>query len=272
MPLLRPPPAVGPSAQSLLPPLPLARRAPAALAAAAAATLAALAPATLAALAPLPAAASLLSLPATSLNNTYYLVRAGESVADAAGRVRSSPATKESSAAALSPRGREQVATITLPAARAASGGWIYYSTTAACAQTAQAVAAATGLGLSRLQPEYVFLDARGVGGLEGGQAAAVADELAAGDAGSPDWRPPPGTDGTPPESLTSVLARVVQSVSGIESKYSGETVLLIAPDAAPLGVLQAAVEGGDLRDAAALAPPPGGVARLRLAPPPSRE
>jgi uncharacterized protein YbjT (DUF2867 family) len=34
--------------------------------------------------------------------------------------------------------------------------------------------------------------------------------------------------------------------------------------------VLQAAVEGADLRDAVSLAPAAGGVARLRLAPPPS--
>lgn len=197
--------------------LPLSRRAPAALAAAATAALAVLAPP--------PASASLLSLPATSLHNAYYLVRAGESVADAAGRARSSPATKEASAAALSPAGRDQLAATTVPAAvKACAGGcWVYYSTTTAAAQTAQAVGGAAGLGLSRLVPEYTYLDARGLGGLEGGQAGAVADEVAAGDAGSPDWRPPPGTDGTPPDSLASVLARVVQSVSGIESKYSGE-------------------------------------------------
>lgn len=249
-PLLAPPPQPTPR--------PLARLA------AAAASLALLA-------SPPPADASLLSFPASRLNNTYYLVRAGESVADAAGRARSSPATKESSAAALSPAGRDQVATITLPAVlesgACSSGCWIYYSTTTASAQVARAIAAASGVGVSRLQPEYVFLDARGVGGLEGGQLPVVLEELAAGDATSPDWRPPMGSDGTPPDSIASTLARVAQSVSGAESKYSGETVLLVAPDAVPLGALQAAIEGADLRTAAALAPPPGGVARLRLAP-----
>ena len=253
-------PLAPPPAPAALPPLHTARRA-----------VAATATALTLLVSPPPAAAALLQFPATRLNNTYYLVRAGESAADAAGRARSSPATKESSSAALSATGKDQVAQVTVPSilkeGACANGCWIYYSTTTAAAQTARAVAAATGVGVSRLQPEYLFLDARGVGALEGGQLDVVRDELAAGDGVSPDWRPPMGFDGTPNDSISSTLARVGQSVSGIESKYSDQTVLIVTADAVPLGALQAAVEGGDLRAADALAPPPGGVARLRLAP-----
>jgi broad specificity phosphatase PhoE len=218
--------------------------------------------------------AGLLSLPAARLSNEYILVRAGRSVADAQGRARSGPATREASAARLSAGGLDDVHTITLPAlarlhACSVEGGgcWIYYSTTAGAAMTAQEVAAALGVSQARLIPEYLFLDARGLGGLEGGQLDLVNEEVAAGDASSADWRPPAGTDGTKHESLADVLVRAVQVVSGTETKLSGAQILVIAPDGAALGVLQAAVEGDDLRSAAALAPPPGGVARLRTAP-----
>lgn len=51
------------------------------------------------------------------------------------------------------------------------------------------------------------------------------------------------------------------------ETKHRGEEVVIIFPDAALAGAFQAAVAGEDLRISESLAPPPGGAARLRLAP-----
>jgi hypothetical protein len=57
-----------------------------------------------------PAAASgILQFPLTQLNNTYYLVRAGESVAEAQGYVLTNPVAKTSQTAGLSREGKRQV-------------------------------------------------------------------------------------------------------------------------------------------------------------------
>ena len=80
----------------------LSRRQAHALAAAAAA----------AALLPRPAAASgLLQFPLTQLSNTYYLVRAGESVAEAQGYILTNPVAKTSTTCGLSMEGKRQVRT-----------------------------------------------------------------------------------------------------------------------------------------------------------------
>lgn len=75
-----------------------------------------------------------------------------------------------------------------------------------------------------------------------------VGDALSIGDASSTAWRPPRGTDGTPPESVSDVLVRVQQLLSLLETQYSGANVLLVSPDSDNLSVLQAAVLGVDLR------------------------
>lgn len=289
-------------------------------------------------LAPPVASASLLELPASKLQNTYWLVRAGESVSEADGRVDTNRATKQGTGAGLSELGKRQVAEGALPmAAREACGGgcFVYYGTVRRSEQIAAAIGAAAGLSQSRLIPEFSFLDPRGLGALEGGQLAAVTDEVSAGDASSPLYRPPMGTTGTPNESLGDVLMRVTQLVSAEvsermrarerergffffvpwslsfssssspppppsicatsasrikkysktqklknsstlfsstktikqETKHRGEDVVIVFPDAALPGAFQAAVLGEDLRAAESLAPPPGGMAKLRLAP-----
>ena len=219
---------------------------------------------------PLAAHASLLELPASRLQNTYWLVRAGESVSESAGRVDTNRATKQGTGAGLSDLGKRQVAEGALPlVAREACGGgcYVYYGTVRRSEQIAAAIGAAAGLSQSRLVPEFSFLDPRGLGAFEGGQIAAVTDEVGAGDASSPLYRPPMGSTGTPNESLSDVLIRVTQLVSAEETKHRGEEVVIVFPDAALPGALQAAVLGEDLRSAESLAPPPGGAARLRLAP-----
>lgn len=54
--------------------------------------------------------------------------------------------------------------------------------------------------------------------------------------------RPKPNNDGTPSESVADVLVRGNQLVSTIESMYSGENVLIVAPDSDNLSILTAAL------------------------------
>jgi broad specificity phosphatase PhoE len=166
---------------------------------------------------PPPCAASLLELPASRLQNTYWLVRAGESLSESQGRIDTNRATKQGTGAGLSDLGKKQVAEGALPViAKEACGGgcFVYYGTVRRSEQIAAAIGAAAGLSQSRLLPEFSFLDPRGLGALEGGQLSTVTEEVSNGDASSALYRPPMGTTGTPNESLTDVLIRVTQLVS----------------------------------------------------------
>jgi hypothetical protein len=62
--------------------------------------------------------------------------------------------------------------------------------------------AAQLGLNRSRIVPEYSFLDARGLGALDGISEADAAQKLAAGDLRDVNWRPPHGA----PQSITHLL------------------------------------------------------------------
>lgn len=166
---------------------------------------------------PPPCSASLLELPASRLQNSYWLVRAGESVSESQGRVDTNRATKQGTGAGLSDLGKRQVAEGALPlVAKEACGGgcFVYFGTVRRSEQIAAAIGAAAGLSQSRLIPEFSFLDPRGLGAFEGGRLSAVAEEVGAGDTSSPLWKPPLGTTGTPNESLKDVLIRVTQLVS----------------------------------------------------------
>lgn len=73
------------------------------------------------------------------------------------------------------------------------------------------------------------------------------------------------GYDGTPNESVNDVFVRVRQAISVTEQQYTGQDVLLIAPDSDVLSVLQAAVLGTDLRQHARYSFRPGQARLLQL-------
>ncbi|KAF8059174.1 mx [Scenedesmus sp. PABB004] len=213
--------------------------------------------------APRAARAGLVQFPAAELKNNYVLVRAGESESEAEDAVLTNPVWKQSGAASLSKRGKAQVVREALPALRSLgvcgdAGCWIWPSITNTAYQTGEILAYALGVGRSRIVPEYSFLDARGVGALDGGRVAETYRRLAEGDALDAGWRPPPGYDGTPNESAADVLTRMRQVMSITETQYSGEDVVFISPDSDTLSVLQAAVVGLDVRRHRELAFRPG--------------
>ncbi|CAO2204266.1 unnamed protein product [Urochloa humidicola] len=213
--------------------------------------------------APAPAAArGLFRMPPQRLANRYFLVRAGESVYEEQGLLRTNPVAKTSVDSGLSPVGLRQTARAALELQRLGAcedDCWIWPSITQRAYQAAEIIAAANGINRSRIVPEYSFLDARGLGAFEG-KSLDTLPEVYASDNISPDMKPPPISDGTPNESVADVFVRVTQLMSILETQYSGETVVIVSPDSDNLSILQAGLIGLDLRRHSSLFFKPGEV------------
>ncbi|XP_048563900.1 uncharacterized protein LOC125544314 [Triticum urartu] len=200
-----------------------------------------------------PAAASargLFRMPPPGLANRYFLVRAGESVYEGQGLLRTNPVAKTSVDSGLSPAGLRQAARAALELRRLGAcedDCWIWPSITQRAYQAAEIIAVANSINRSKIVPEYSFLDARGLGAYEGKRLEAL-PEVYASDNISPDIKPPPTYDGTPNESVADVFVRVTQLMSILETQYSGDTVVIVSPDSDNLSILQAGLIGLDLR------------------------
>uniref|UniRef100_A0A0D9YCQ7 Uncharacterized protein n=1 Tax=Oryza glumipatula TaxID=40148 RepID=A0A0D9YCQ7_9ORYZ len=179
-----------------------------------------------------PAAASargLFRMPPPRLANRYFLVRAGESVYEGQGVVRTNPVSKTSVDSGLSPAGLRQAARAALELQRLGAcedDCWIWPSITQRAYQAAEIIAAANEINRSI----------------------------------SPDIKPPPISDGTPNESVADVFVRVTQLMSILETQYSGDTVVIVSPDSDNLSILQAGLIGLDLRRHSSLFFQPGEV------------
>ncbi|BAF05690.2 Os01g0660900 [Oryza sativa Japonica Group] len=212
-----------------------------------------------------PAAASargLFRMPPPRLANRYFLVRAGESVYEGQGVVRTNPVSKTSVDSGLSPAGLRQAARAALELQRLGAcedDCWIWPSITQRAYQAAEIIAAANEINRSHIVPEYSFLDARGLGAFEG-KSLETLPEVYASDSISPDIKPPPISDGTPNESVADVFVRVTQLMSILETQYSGDTVVIVSPDSDNLSILQAGLIGLDLRRHSSLFFQPGEV------------
>eukprot|EP00208_Stichococcus_sp_RCC1054_P005712 CAMPEP_0206140148 /NCGR_PEP_ID=MMETSP1473-20131121/8600_1 /ASSEMBLY_ACC=CAM_ASM_001109 /TAXON_ID=1461547 /ORGANISM="Stichococcus sp, Strain RCC1054" /LENGTH=322 /DNA_ID=CAMNT_0053534205 /DNA_START=173 /DNA_END=1141 /DNA_ORIENTATION=- len=220
---------------------------------------------------PQEAQASLVQFPADALRNNYYLVRAGESQAEAAGYVLSNPVAKTSMDSGLTELGKRQVVRGALEQLKKAPGFdpdnvYFWPSITQRAYQTAEIMGSLLGVGRSRIVPEFSFLDPRGLGALEGYSLQEAAEQLNNGDRQSPNWKPLRNYDGTPNESVSDVLVRMRQVVSITESQWSNASIVIISPDSDLLSVLQAAAVGVDLRDHRRFAFGPGECRRLQLA------
>ncbi|XP_062217678.1 uncharacterized protein LOC133917855 isoform X2 [Phragmites australis] len=207
-------------------------------------------------LAPAPTSArGLFRMPPPRLANRYFLVRAGESVYEGQGLLRTNPVCKTSVDSGLSPAGLRQAARAALELGRLGAcedDCWIWPSITQRAYQAAEIIAAANGVNRS-------FLDARGLGAFEGKSLDAL-PEVYASDNISPDMKPPPISDGTPNESVADVFVRVTQLMSILETQYSGETVVIVSPDSDNLSILQAGLIGLDFRRHSSLFFQPGEV------------
>lgn len=194
--------------------------------------------------------AGMLTFPLPSpLKNNYALIRAGESTADAQNIVETNPVKKLSLRNSLSSKGKDQarLAAVRLAGEMGFSPTFIWVSNTQRAYETATVIGEELQLGQNRIIPEYSFLDARSLGILEGTdleealEAVHIADETQ-----GVKYKAPPTIDGTPSDSISDVLVRMNQLISSVESFYSGENVLVVAPDSDILSVLLAALSTDD--------------------------
>ena len=197
---------------------------------------------------PGPATAALVMVPATELQNTYYLLRAGESESEAEGLIDTNPVNKTSMSNGLSENGKRQVLRETVPKlyemGACREDCWLWPSITQNAYQTAELISYAFRIGRERIVPEYSFLDMRGLGifdRLAPEEAYAEIHEI---DRRGASLRPPPTTTGTPNESVMDVFVRVRQMLSVMETQYRGANIVVISPDSENLSVLQTVILG----------------------------
>lgn len=179
-------------------------------------------------------------------------MRACETVSDALGVCNSNPVNKLSiKMHGLTPAGVEQAmrASKALIKEGVGSGAWIWPSVTMSSFETAEIVAYNLNVRREQIVPEFSFLDARGVGEMEGGKLADVRRVVAEHDQVDQYWRPRLGEDGTPNDSTEDVFVRVRQLLSKLETQYFGEDIVILSPDSDPISVLQTVLMGRDLRE-----------------------
>ncbi|KFK28012.1 hypothetical protein AALP_AA8G460100 [Arabis alpina] len=195
-------------------------------------------------------ARGLFQMPPLRLSNRYYLVRAGESDYESLGIINTNPVAKTSVDSGLSEKGKKQTvrAALQLKAMGACDRNcWLWPSITQRAYQAAEIIASINGISRSYIVPEYSFLDARGLGAYEGKKLDSISEVYAL-DSISMKTKPPPISDGTPNESVSDVFVRVTQLMSILETQYSEDTIVIVSPDSDNLSVLQAGVQGLDLR------------------------
>lgn len=217
----------------------------------------------------------LVFFPPEQLNNRYFLLRAGETRAEASGRIEANPIATLGPTSYLTPTGVEQVksAAKALEGAGLAGGAgcWVYYNKAAPSQQSALVLQRELGISTSNMVPDFAWLDPRGVGAFEG-KGVSVLDDVRRMDATDPLQRPPPGDDGTPSESAGDLLVRTRNIVSIIETSYTGADVVLVSPSSDVLSVLRAAALGEDLREHTRFSLGQGEFAELKLRPRPQAD
>ena len=178
------------------------------------------------------------------LKNNIVLVRSGESYADSRHEIETNPVKKLQQNNGLTAKGREDMLMVAKRLEEIDfQPSFIWASNTERAYESARVLAEDLKLGQNRIVPEYSFLDARAMGTFEGKNDQETWNEIHKQDeAVGVKYKPPPATDGTPSESVSDVLVRANQLVSTIESMYSGENVVIIAPDSDNLSILQAAL------------------------------
>jgi broad specificity phosphatase PhoE len=210
----------------------------------------------------------LVLFPPESLQNRYFLLRAGETVAEAAGRVETNPIATLGPSSYLTNNGVAQVEeaakALLVSGLDGGTGCWVYYNKASPSQQTAAVLQWTLGISNSNMIPDFAWLDPRGVGALEG-RGLGLWSDLHSMDAGNPLYRPPPGEDGTLSESAADLLVRVRNLISILETSYQGADVVLVSPSSDVLSVLMAAAKGEDLRAHAKFALEPAQFAVLDL-------
>ena len=134
----------------------------------------------------------------------------------------------------------------------------IFYDNGARATQTADIVARDLNVPRRDVEPEFRWLEARGLGALDGTDLKSATLRLRALDALDVDNGPEPSDDGTPSDSINEVFSRMRNTVAKIESVTGGDDFLIVGGDATVLSVFAAAACGVDLREHSRFTLPPG--------------
>jgi len=213
------------------------------------------------------------------LGNTYYFMRAGQSLLEADDIWTTNPLLLTNRETALSEIGISQIEeTCQLFEQKGITITLVKYSLAASCIDSANIVGKKLQIGRDRLVPEFTFMDPRAVGMWDMSPMSVTEPAvwaLDAEEAGSngTGGKPPPHEDGTPNETLSTQIIRLRQLMSVLETQYSGDNILLIFPDGTTPAVLTAAIGGMPLNRVHELNFKPGEVhfnvtyesARLRM-------
>jgi len=196
-------------------------------------------------------ARGLVQLPVTRpLLNTYHLVRAGSSTLDEEDIWSTNPLfLTNRQDGALSDRGVEKARKAALYIQENSPPTVIVHSLAAACVDTANIIGDVNMVGKDRVTSEFTFMDPRAIGkwdlrtrsDVEHAVWAMDADQAGVFGLGG---RPPPNMDGTPHETLADQSVRLRQLLSSMETRYSGDTVVLVFPDGTGPALLMAMMAG----------------------------
>jgi len=198
------------------------------------------------------------------LRARYILLRPGETTFEAAGMVDSNPINKGSSTRGLSDKGRNQVLESAKALKAAGVEPTIFFDSGVRATQTADILSQELSIPRNRIEPEFRWLEARGLGALDGTDLKQANLKMRAMDAIDINNYPPESEDGTPSESVNDVFSRLRNTIAKIENTYGGGDFVIIPGDGTVLSVLAAAACGVDLREHPRFELPPGAYYDLR--------
>ena len=193
------------------------------------------------------------------LRSRYILFRPGQTLFESAGMIDSNPINKGTAERGLTVRGREQVAESARRLKEIGVGSpTIFYDNGARATQTAEVISQTLQIPRARLEPEFRWLEARGLGAWDGLDAKKTLARIRSMDALDIDNAADPSDDGTPSDSVNDVFSRLRNTISKIESTYGGGDFIIVPGDGTVLSVMAAAACSVDLREHARFSLPPG--------------
>ena len=199
------------------------------------------------------------------LRARYILLRPGETTFEAAAIVDSNPINKGQSERGLTEKGRKQVEkSVERLKAMGVTSPQIFFDNGVRATQTADILSQSLGIPRKDVEPEFRWLEARGLGVLDGTDLRAAKAKLAAMDSQDIDNAPEPTDDGTPGDSVNDVIGRMTNTITKIEQTYGGGDFIIIPGDSTVLSVFAAAACGVDLREHARFELRPGEFYDLR--------
>ena len=185
------------------------------------------------------------------LHNQYHFMRAGTSILEEQDIWTTNPLfLTNREGGALSVEGQKQVKiAIEQLQQYNIQPSVIRHSLAANAMDTASMIRDELKVGQNRINPEFVFMDPRAIGAWEGMSyqqtlPAIIALDNNEASVDGRNSRPPSNDDGTPNETLFDQTTRLRQLMSGLETQYSGDTILLVFPDGTGPALLSAMIAG----------------------------